>query len=251
MFKDKRVRQAMSYAINKQEIVDGVLRGFGKICIGPYKPGTVWENPNVNRYPYNPEKARTLLAEAGWEDTDGDGILDKDGKPFHFAIATNQGNKLRQDTAEIIQQRLKGIGIDVDIRIMEWSTFVYEFINKRTFEAVLLGWSTSPEPDQYDIWHSSKTAPEELNFVSYNNPEMDRLLVEGRRTFDKDKRIEIYRRICEILSEDQPYTFLYVPESLVSISSRFYGIKPAPAGLTYNMPKWYVPKSQQKYTLMP
>jgi peptide/nickel transport system substrate-binding protein len=250
-FKDKRVRKAISYAIDKQEIVDVVLFGLGTVATGPYVPNTWPYNPNVERYDYNPAKARQLLKEAGWVDSDGDGVLDKEGTPFEFTILTNMGNSLRERTATIIQWRLKQIGIKVHIRLIEWATFINEFIDKRRFEAVILGWSIGLDPDQYDIWHSSKTGEKEFNFVSYNNPEVDRLLEIGRRTFDIEKRKKAYYRIQEILADDAPYVFLYVPDALPIVHSRFKGIKPSPIGITYNIHKWYVPKNLQRHHLIP
>ena len=248
LFQDRRVRQALSFAINKQELIDGVLLGYGRVATGPYKPDTWFYHQPETTYPYNPEKAKQLLREAGWEDHDGDGRLDKDGKPFAFTVMTNQGNALRAQTAEIIQRRLEEIGIKMKIRIVEWSAFINEFIDKRKFEAVILGWTTGQDPDMFDIWHSSKTGPKELNFISYKNPEVDRLLEKGRHTFDREERRKYYDRFQEILAEEQPYTFLYVPESLPIIAARFHGVKPAPAGISYNFIKWYVPKPLQKYT---
>ncbi len=246
LFKDRRVRQAISYAIDKEEIIRGVLLGYGVIATGPYKPDAWYYNPHVKRYPYNPEKARRLLAEAGWI-IGTDGVLEKDGKRFSFTVLTNQGNSLRQRTAEIIQYRLSQIGIEMKLRTVEWTAFINEFINKHRFEAVILGWTTGEDPDLYDIWHSSKTKDGQLNFIDYKNPEVDRLLVAGRRTFDKEKRKEIYFKLQEILAEDQPYTFLYVPMALPIISRRFHGIHPAPAGISYNFIRWWVPRSDRKY----
>jgi peptide/nickel transport system substrate-binding protein len=248
-FADRRVRQALTHAINKEEIVDGVLMGLGQQATGIYKPGTWFSNPDVPRFDYNPEKAKALLGEAGWR-PNSEGILEKDGKPFEFTILTNQGNDLRVRTAEIIQRRLREVGIVVKIRTVEWAAFIKEFIDKGRFEAVLLGWTTGQDPDAFDIWHSSKTKPGELNFIHYNNPEVDRLLEEGRHTFDREKRRQAYFRLQEIIAEDQPYTFLYVPDALPAIHKRFRGIKPAPAGINYNFPKWYVPKDEQKYTMV-
>ena len=249
LFADKRVRQAISYAINKDEIISGVLLKLGKPASGPYKPGTWAFNDKVKVYNYNPQKALALLNEAGWKKTGGEGLLKKDGQPFIFEIVTNQGNETRQKCAEIIQRQLKEIGITVKIRVLEWSAFVTDFINKRRFDAVILGWTIPLDPDAYDVWHSSKTAPEELNFISYNNPEVDEMLEKGRSTFDPKERKKYYDRFQEILAEDQPYTFLYVPEALVIINKRFRGIEPAPIGLEHNFIKWYVPKDEQKYTL--
>jgi peptide/nickel transport system substrate-binding protein len=246
-FQDRRVRQAIAYAIDKSEIVDVVLYGLGTPATGPYVPNTWPYNPNVKKYEYNPEKARRLLKEAGWEDRDGDGILDKDGRPFTFTIFTNMGNSLRMNTATIIQWRLAKVGIKVDIRALEWSTFINEFIDKRRFEAVILGWSIDLDPDQFDIWYSGKTKEKEFNFVSYQNPEVDRLLEEGRRTFDIEKRKKAYYRIQEILAEDLPYIFLYVPDATPIVQARFKGIKPSPIGITYNLPQWFVPKGLQRH----
>jgi peptide/nickel transport system substrate-binding protein len=249
LFTDKRVRQAISYAINKEEIISGVLLGLGKPATGPYKPGTWAYNGNVKTYQYNPQRARELLREAGWIDANGDGILEKGGQPFVFEIITNQGNETRQKCAEIIQRQLKEVGINVKIRILEWAAFVNDFINKRRFDAVILGWTITLDPDAYDVWHSSKTAPEELNFMSYKNLEVDELLEKGRGTFNQKERKKYYDRFQEILAEEQPYTFLYVPEELIIISNRFRGITPAPIGLDYNFIKWYVPQDEQKFVM--
>ena len=145
LFQDARVRRALTYAIDKQEIVDVVLLGLGEPANVPYKPGTFWVNENVPVLGYDPDRARALLAEAGWSDSDGDGLLDKDGKSFSFDIITNQGNELREKTATIIQHRLKAIGVEVGVRIIEWSAFINNFIDKKDFEAVVL-------PGQSGAW---------------------------------------------------------------------------------------------------
>lgn len=246
LFADKRVRQGISHAIDKNEIINGVLLGLGREATGPLKPGTWAHNENVRKYPYDPKKAKALLAEAGWRDSNNDGILDKDGKPFSFEIITNQGNEVRAKTAEIIQRRLAEIGITVKIRVIEWAAFVNEFINKRRFDATILGWTIPMDPDMYDVWHSSKVGARELNFISYKNEELDDLLEKGRGTFDLEKRRRAYHRIQEIIAEDQPYTFLYVPDALPIIHGRFQGIEPAPIGIGHNFIKWFVPREEQR-----
>jgi peptide/nickel transport system substrate-binding protein len=247
LFKDKRIRQAMTAAINKDELIQGVLFGMGQRAHGPIVPGRWAYNPDVKDIGYDPKHAVDLLAQAGWKEKNSDGILVKDGKPFKFTILTNQGNQQRLMTAQIIQQRLRQVGIDVKIRIVEWAAFLKEFVNKGNFEVVLLAWSISQDPDMYDVWHSSKNKPGELNFVGYNNPEVDRLLIAGRSTFDMEKRKLAYYRIQDILADEQPYTFLYVPDSLPVVSSRIRGVEPAPAGIGHNQIKWYVPKNEQVY----
>ncbi len=246
LFKDVRVRRAITAAINKDELIQGVLFGMGQKANGPMIPGRWAHNSKVNDIPFDPVYAQKLLSEAGWK-MGMSGFLEKDGKILRFTILTNQGNQQRLLTAQIIQQRLKQVGIDVRIRIVEWAAFLKEFIDKGNFEVVLLAWLTSQDPDMYDIWHSSKTKPGELNFIGYNNSEVDHLLEEGRNTFDIEKRKKAYFRIQEILAEEQPYTFLYVPDALPVVSSRIRGIEPAPAGIGYNLIKWHVPKKEQRY----
>jgi len=248
LFQDKRVRHALSYAINKQEIIDGVLLGLGQPATGPYKPGSWPYNPDVKIYDYSPEKAKALLNEAGWKDSDGDGILDKDGTTFSFTIVTNQGNDQRIKTGEIIQRRLSEIGIDVKLRVIEWASFLKEFINPGNFDATILGWTIPPDPDGYNVWHSSKTGVGELNFISFKNAEVDQLLEKGRRLFSEDERKPYYDRFQEILAEEQPYTFLYVSDSLPALAVRFKGIEPTPSGIMHNFIHWYVPESERKYS---
>lgn len=247
-FQDRRVRQAMAHAINKQEIIEGVLLGLGRPAVGPYKPGTWWYKDDVKTFPFDPERATALLAEAGWRRATADGILHKDGRPFSFTIRTNQGNAVRQQTAEIIQRRLRAVGIDAKIHIVEWAAFINTFIRKRDFEAIILGWGLGLDPDQYEIWHSSQTGSDELNHISYKNPKVDELLEAGRRTFSQEKRKAIYGELQDVLAEEQPVIFLYVPDALPVVSARVHGIEPAPAGIMHNFIKWYVPSSLQRYT---
>ena len=247
LFKDKRVRKALCYAINKEEIVKGALLGQGIPIYGPYKPGTWFYNPAIEKTcPYSPKKALELLKQAGFK-KGKDGILEKDGRPFEFTLLTNQGNFVRFLTAQIIQRQLAKIGIKVHIRVMEWTTLIHQFIMKRRFEAVLLGWAVVPDPDLYDIFHSSKIKPPGLNFIGYSNPELDKLLEKGRNTLNQEERKKIYFRVQEILAEDQPYTFLYIPMSLQAIHKRFKNVKEAPIGVGYNIERWWVPKSEQRY----
>lgn len=247
-FQDRRIRQAMAYAINKREIIEGVLLGLGQEAVGPYKPGTWWYKADVKTYPFDPERAKALLAEAGWKDRNTDGILVRNGTPFSFTIRTNQGNQVRQQTAEIIQRRLRAVGIDAKIHIVEWAAFINQFIRKKDFEAIILGWGLGLDPDQYDIWASTQTGPDQLNHISYKNPKVDELLEAGRRTFDEAKRKAFYGEFQDIMAEEQPVVFLYVPDTLPVVSSRVRDIEPAPAGITYNFIKWYVPANLQRYT---
>ena len=246
-FKDKTVRQALTHAINRESIVQGVLLGLGQVINAPYKPDTFWYNQNVKTFPYDPEKAKQMLDEAGWTLNKDDGIRYKDGKPFEFTIITNHGNDLRKHAATIIQSDLGKVGIKIKIRVIEWAAFLKNFINKRNFEATLLGWGIGIDPSQIDIWNSMKIGETQLNFITYQNQEVDKLLDDGAGTYDPAERKKFYDKFQEIIAEEQPYTFLYASDALPVVSSRFKGIKPEPAGIRYNFTKWYVPKPLQKY----
>jgi peptide/nickel transport system substrate-binding protein len=248
-FQDAQVRRAISYAIDKEGLVKGVLFGQGKPTVGPYKPGTWPYNTAIEDYGYDPEKASQLLKKSGWE-KNKDGVLEKDGIPFAFTILTNQGNEERIKTATIIQSQLKDIGIQVTIRTVEWAAFIKEFINKGRFDALILGWNILQDPDISTVWHSSRAEEGGLNFIKYINPELDKWLEVGRNTLDMGVRKEAYDRVQEILHTDQPYCFLYVSYSLPIIQKRFKGIEPAPAGITHNLDRWWVPKSQRRYEVV-
>jgi peptide/nickel transport system substrate-binding protein len=247
-FADRRVRQAFAHAINRRELIDAVRLGLAREATGPYKPGTWAYTPDVKTYPYDPDRARRLLADAGWTAKNGDGLVVKDGKPFRFELLTSQGNDEGKKVAEIIQASLRDVGVGVELRVLEWAAFLKEYVKKRRFEALILGWSTGEDPDQYEIWHSSKTGPDDLNHISYANPEVDALLERGRSACVQDERVKHYRRLQEVLAEDEPVVFLYFRDALPVVSSRVHGIDPGPGGIIHNFPRWYVPADLQRYT---
>ena len=247
-FADRRVRRAFAHAINKQELLDGVVLGLGREATGPFRPGTWADNPDVKGIPYDPKKALALLAEAGWTERNSDGLLVKDGVPFTFELLTNQGNDERKKVAEIIQASLREIGIGVEIRILEWAALLKEHIKKRQFQAIVLGWGTGADPDQYVVWHSSQMGPDELNHISYSNPEVDALLEAGRSSCVQADRVRYYHRLHQVLAEDQPLVFLYWRDALPAVSARIQGINPGPAGIKWNFNDWFVPKALQRYT---
>jgi len=247
IFKDVRVRQALSYATPREQIVRGLLHGEGLPIASVFKPGTWAHNNNLKPWPYDVAKARKLLAEAGWEDRNDDGILDKDGQPFRFTLVTNQGNALRGQTAVVLQQEFAKIGVEMTIRVQEWSTFLENTIRPRNFDAYILGWSLSAEPDPYDIWHSSKTKPAEFNIVSFNNKRADELMEKARSTFNQAERKKYLDEFQEIIHAEQPYLFLYAPNSLVAMHKRIKGVEAAPAGLGHNTEEWYIPAQQRLY----
>lgn len=241
-FDDLNIRKAISYAINKEEIINGVLLGLGEEITSPYKPGTYWENKSINKISFDVGKSRELLEKSGYQ-LNANNIYEKDGKPLAFEILTNQ-NKQREMTAVLIQRRLQDIGIDVSIRVIEWASFVNRFIKTGEFEAVVLGWSLSLDPDQYSIWHSSQDGPGQFNFIGYNNPRVDTLLENGRKELKNEKRKQIYDEFSKIIYDEQPIIYLYAGYGLTAIHKKIKGVKKItpPAGVFHNDYEWYIPK---------
>ena len=244
-FKDVRVRQAISHAIDKEALVKGVLNGFGMQAHIPSVPA-LWSYPKAGQfstYPFSTQKSIALLKEAGFVLNPKTGVLEKDGKPFEFTLMTNKGNKDREKSAEVIQQMLKQIGISMKIQLMEWSAFIKVLNEKKdpkTFDAAMLGWSLGIDPDCYTIWHSSEY-PQGFNFIGYKNPLVDSLLIQGREEISQEKRKKIYENLYSEISKDSPYVFLFFSENLHGINKRVNGLsKPGPAGLMTKIENIYL-----------
>ncbi|HUO57870.1 MAG TPA: peptide-binding protein [bacterium] len=246
LFKDVKVRRALTMAIDRQAIIQNVVYGLGSVCTGPFVPSSWAYNKSVQPLPYDPAKARELLKQAGWK-PGPDGVLTKGKTAFRFKLYTNQGNVSRERIATIIQQQLKEIGVDCQPQIIEWTTLLSQYINKRKYDAMVMGWQFGPEPDCYLSWHSSQMGEHQYNMVGYKNKTVDSLLVQGRETLDPAKRARIYQRIHKILAEDVAATFLYVPYSLPAVHKRFKGLDVNRNGIGWHAEKWYVPANQQKY----
>ena len=245
-FDDIRVRMALSHAIDRDELITGVLQGLGKPCSGPYSPLMPAYNPEVKSVSYDLALSGKLLDSAGWK-LGKSGLREKNGKPLKFRLITNQGNDSRKKTVLILEQQFAKLGVKVDVQIYEWSIFLKNYINKRDFDCYVMGWQLTLDPDLYPIWHSSQTAEEQFNMVSYKNTEVDRLLEEGRVTFEPKKRIAIYRRIHALIAADHPYAFLYCPDELSALSLKVQGVEVQPTGYSWYWPnRWYLPASVQQ-----
>jgi peptide/nickel transport system substrate-binding protein len=254
VFQDMRVRQAMTYFTNREQMVKTILFDLGQVVDSPIYRFRPEYDENLFSYPYDPQKALALLGEAGWKDTDGDGILDKeiDGQrvPFRFEIKFNSGNDIRKSVGLALQDELRKHGIDAQVRALDWTIFLDE-VRNRKFDAVILGWAMSVnEPDAYQVWHSSQAENRGSNNISYKNPRVDAILEEYRRTFDADKRIEQYREFQRILNVEQPYTFLFMQKAVTAVSRRFQGVEVLASGGLRPL-EWWVPKALQKYTGQP
>ncbi len=230
MFQDLRVRQALAHAVNVEQMIRYVLYGYGTQSTGIFTPDMWFFNPHVRPLPFNPEKARELLDEAGWN-LGPDGIRVKNGERFAFTLITNNGNAVRSDIATLVQADLKAVGIEVKVEMYEWAVFLKNFITKGEFDAMVLGWALGQGFDQFQIWHSSQTGPEQLNTVGYKNAKVDRLLEAVREEFDRKKIISLCGELQQRIYDDQPYLFLFVPEGTsVMWKDAFRVRRPGPDG---------------------
>ena len=242
-FQDPLVRRAMTMLVNRDLILEKLRFGFGKVVTGSFFYETPEYDRSIEPWPYDPKEAVRLLKEAGWTDSDGDGIRDKDGVPFRFEFSIVSGVQFHEQLSTILKEELSKVGIEMTIRPLEWALFS-GILDDRSYDAVTLGWSLPVEADPYQVWHSSQVE-KGSNHVGFHSEEADRIIEEARVTFDKKKRIELYRKFHRILHEKQPYTFLFVSESLVAVDKRFENLIVYPLGLDPR--EWWVPTERQKY----
>ena len=242
-FNDPKVRLAMAYgALNVQEYIDRILYGRGvRVTAHQYVFGPAYDH-SLTPYPYDPEKAKQLLLEAGWYDRDGDGIRDKSGQPFRFEFLQPSGGTSR--VAPFMKESLRKLGIDMTIRELEWATFLGN-IWDRQFDACGLAWGMDPESDLYQIWHTSQRENRGSNHVGFGNEETDRLIEESRRTIDDEARRELFHQFDRILYEQQPYLFLYSAPDLGAYDKRFRGVKFYKLRPGYDFTQWFLPRSEQ------
>ncbi|MBS4178505.1 peptide-binding protein [Lederbergia citrea] len=241
LFKDKEVRQALTHAIDRESIVANIMDGNGEVADVPESPLSWAYNPDVPKFEYDVEKAKKMLADAGWK-PGADGILEKDGKKFSFEVKTNQGNKIREDITVLIQEQLKEVGIEVKPQIVEFSSLIADIDpGVWNFDAIVLGWSLGIDPDPSGIFHTNEIE-EGLNFIGYSNPELDKLMDEQLKERDKDKRKEMIGKIQQGLAEDQPYTFLYYPTEFRAMPAELKGYEFHAKDPNYHASKWWLDK---------
>jgi peptide/nickel transport system substrate-binding protein len=229
VFQDKRVRQALTQAIDRHAIVDSLLYGQGEV-LDSSLPSVSWAyTANVPRFPYDTGAARGLLAQTGW--TPGaDGILQKDGTRLAFTLSTNSSNKERAAIATIAQDAWRKLGADVQTELLETNAFFVKYQQTRDFDAIVAGGAgLTNDPDQSSFW-SSKSIPSGTNFIHYNNPQIDQLLDQARTPAgcDPAARKVYYEQIQQILADDQPFTFLYTAKTDVFINKRLQNVRISP-----------------------
>lgn len=245
-----KVRRALSLAINRDALIEGLLT-VGAEKLGRPATGTITPelcndyNDSVVPLPFDPEQAKAILAEEGWADADGDGVLERNGAKFEFTLNYNSGNTRRERGCVVIQSDLKKIGVKVNVQPLEGNVF-FGNLRKKDYEAAFAGWSAALVTDPRDIWHSGYKYI--FNFPSYSNARVDQLIEASEVELDDAKRREMYREMQAIIHDDQPYTFLYWMNQPILIDKRFRDVKCDVLSQYKDLHEWWVPTPLQKWT---
>ncbi|MCA9751337.1 MAG: peptide-binding protein [Gemmatimonadetes bacterium] len=245
LFESSRVRRALGMAIDRDAIIDALCYGYAHPMNGPVHPMLWSYDPNIPALPYDPQGALEILHEEGWTDTDGDGVLDKDGVPFSFELKTNLGNQIRMDAVVMLQSMFQKIGVKVQPRTLEWNVLWGSVVDHSYGSAVLVGWSVALKADLQSIFHS-KSIDEKFNHTGYSNPEVDAAIDRAlsARTFDEAR--PDWWRAQELIVADQPYTFLFRLDDVWGVNERIRGTVPDPRGYYLSLPQWWIPESRRR-----
>jgi peptide/nickel transport system substrate-binding protein len=230
-FQNPKVREAISLAVDREEMVDILFFGHGRVCTGPFMPGTFAYDEILKAPSQDIEKAKKLLKEAGYDEKN----------PLEFEIVTNSNNDTRVYAVQILQHQLAKAGIKVRIRTMEWQAFLNTVVMPRKFEAVVLGWSLGLMPDAYSIWHSEGSKKGGFNFVSYKNEKVDSLIKKAEKMIDREKLGVIYKEIYRTIVKDNPYLFLYIPNSITVVNKDIKNVSQSIIGVMHNVIDWVKP----------
>lgn len=246
-FADKRVRQALTMLIDRDRLIEEIMLGYGVKSTGPFNPSSEQYNSEVQAWPFDVSRARALLNEAGFADQDNDGVLeDPRGRRFAFRLTYPSGNPNYEAMVFAIRDAYARAGIVVEPDPLEWSVFTTRLQNK-DFDAITLAWTSGIETDIFQMFHSSQAMAGGDNFISYHSEELDKLIDTARITIDEEARMPLWRQAHEVLHEDQPYTFLFFPKSLIFLDKRFKNVQITNLGMNART-EWYVPATEQRYT---
>ena len=231
LFADPRVRRAATMLLDRASIVRGLYKGSARIISGPWAPDSPAYEARVPPLPFDPAGAARLLDEAGWKDSDGDGVRDREGRPFAFDLLVSAGSEIGRQIDEMLSAELARVGVTARIRTLEWAAFV-EKIDAGDFEAASLAWSAvDPNPDPYFYWHSTQCSPKGLNNGCYASPEADRLMEAARLETDARRRKEVLGRLHRLLREDAPAIFVVNAAQKIAFRRRVRGLTTSPLGL--------------------
>ena len=253
LFADKRMRRAMSMCVDLGSLINNLYHGTARAMSGPFTPDQWAYNPTVPVVAYDPDGAQRMLASMGWLDTNGDGILDHNGKPLQFEMLIFAGSQTAIAFSQLFQAELRKIGVDVRVAVLEPSVLIQRVLAGK-YDAAYLSWELDPDPDPFKTMHSSQFAPHGQNFVFYANPEADQLMADGQREMNQTKRKAIYQRLHEVLAEDQPYTWTLQVSYKHVLNRRLRNVKESPQyGLFLWYPgelDWWISRSPQRAAML-
>jgi peptide/nickel transport system substrate-binding protein len=240
---DKTVRLALSYAIDKNKLIEEILKGEGSLSNSPIPTQLLGNNPNIKIYDYAAEHAKNTLEAAGWVDSDGDGVREKEDVKIEFTLIAHEQPEFSR-TAELISQMWKEIGANVQIKTVQTSELRESFIKPREYEAILFAEILNYDPDPFAFWHSSQKKEGGLNLALYDNMEADKLLEEARQETNADVRAEKYNKFQELVTEDVPAIFLFSPNYLYLQNKSIQGVELEniiiPSDRFNGIGKWYL-----------
>lgn len=236
LFSDPRVRRALTMAIDRRAIIDGVLFGNGKLLASPIMSLFWAHDPSVAPWPYDPQGARALLAQAGWKDADGDGVLEKDGREFRFTLETNQGSQLRNDVAVMVQDHLKKVGIDAQPRTLEFKAYLQKH-DAHDFEAFVGGHREATKVDLKSLLHTS-AIDGGYNHAGYSSAAMDSTIDRARMETDTARARQLWSSAQKLFHDDEPFTVLFEMQRVNAVNRRIAGVKMSPRTAFMNLPSW-------------
>lgn len=250
-FADPRVRKAMTMLIDRERMAREIYLGYATVASGPFAPKGPQADPEVEPWPYDETAAKALLKEAGFEDRDGDGVIEgPDGKPLRFTLTYPGGAEIYEKIILFLRDNLARGGVILEPERLDWPVLVNK-LNQSDFDAVILGWSSTIESDAYQVFHSDQIKDQGDNRTGYSNPKLDTAIESARTTMDRDQRMQHWHEVHRILHEDQPYTFLFNRDALRLINNRVQNIETSKVGLNFEylnggLIPWYIPSDRQK-----
>lgn len=248
LFADSATRKALSLALDRQRMIDTLLRGYGRPAVGPMAP-VMWNfHRKLKADPYAPEQARRMLAEAGWQDTDGDGIVERDGQPLRFTMLTKLGDPVRENGAVIIRENLRTVGAEVEIRVLELAAGL-ELLNRGEYDAYFGSFNANLYGDPTSVVHSEAT--QDFNKGHYANAEVDSLLDLALSLPDRAEALPVWYRLQEVLLADPPSAYLFYPEKLVGVSHRLQDVRPHVLSPWNNISHWWIATEDRRYRTSP
>lgn len=239
------VRRALAMSMPRQQLNENLYQGKMKLAVAQYPQGSPKTHPDIQPIEYDLGSALEILEKEGWSDSDGDGVLDKDGQKFEFELLIRAQHEIAEKYALAYQSSLERLQIKMNIRRLEW-TVMLKTLDDRKFDTVMIAWGASLDGDPYQIWHSSQSKKGGSNYIGYKNARVDEIVEKGRSILDREERNKLYREMTKIIADEAPYLFLYESPQLGIVSKRFSNVLPI-GELGLDSSAFFTPPGMEKY----